>query len=67
MKVNVQVMNSIDFAKMAMESGEEGTKIAMRMALEHLYRGAMDGAKNKDYIICTKDCYKMLLEYIHNH
>lgn len=39
-------------------------KIAIFIASNHLYKGAMEGAENKDYIKATKECYQILTEFI---
>lgn len=65
MKPEVYIMNSNDLIKeMNKSKDKNANKAAIKMALDHLYRGAMDGAKNKDYIKATNECYKILKDYI---
>lgn len=65
MKPQALHVNSIDLIKSLKDSEEpEAVKTACKMALDHLYRGAMDGAKNKPYIQTTKFTYDMLKEMI---
>ena len=68
MKPGVYIMNSNDLIKeMNKNKDKNANKVAIKIALEHLYRGAMDGAKNKDYIKATKECYQILKDYINKN
>ena len=68
MKPGVYIVNSNDLIKeMNKSKDKNANKVAIKMALDHLYRGAMDGAKNKDYIKATKECYQILKDYINKN
>ena len=65
MNAQVYHMNSIDLTKNLKELNDpEVMKVAYTVALNHLMRGAMEGANNKPYIDATQYCYDMLVEMI---
>lgn len=46
---------------------KETNQLGITMALDHIYRGAMDGANNQAYIDATNNCYHILQTFILNH
>lgn len=58
-------INAIDFIKvMKKENDTECNRMAYTMALDHLLRGAMEGADNEPYMEATLYCYRMMKELI---
>lgn len=64
-KPGVLGINAIDLIKvMKKENDTECNKMAYTMALDHLLRGAMEGANNEPYMEATLYCYRMMKELI---
>ena len=64
-QANVFQISSVDFIKaMKNENNDDYNKMAYTMALDHLLRGAMDGADNRSYMDATLYCYKIMKELI---
>lgn len=65
MKPQIIHMNSIELIKSLKDTNDpEAVQTACMMALNHLYRGAMEDVKNPSYIKATNYCYEVLKEMI---
>lgn len=68
MKLPVIQIESNDLMNTLLSSDEkEANQIGITMALDHIYRGAMEGANNQSYIDATNNCYNILKEFIQQH
>ena len=65
MKPQIINMNSIELIKSLKDTNDpEAIQTACMLALNHLYRGAMDGASNPQYIEATNYTFDMLKNMI---
>lgn len=65
MNGGIIIVESRDLIKNLLETNDkELNERGMLMALDHIYRGAMDGAQNKEYIKATKECYQIISNFI---
>ena len=65
MKPQIININSIELIKSLKDTNDpEAIQTACMLALNHLYRGAMDGASNSQYIEATNYTFDMLKNMI---